>query len=195
MITEPSIVLENERVLLRPLAADDVEHLLPFALNEPGIWRYSLVSPAGKEGLENYIRGALGDRENGISYPFIVFDKLTGSYAGSTRFYDINEAYRTLQLGFTWYGSAFQGTGLNKNCKYLLLQYAFEELGMERVEFRADANNARSMAAMKGIGCTVEGIFRSHMPAPGGGRRDSAVLSIIRNEWFDTVKSNLEKQL
>lgn len=191
MITLTAIVLENERVLLRPLTEHDFEHLLPFSLNEPEIWRYSLVSPAGEEGLKNYIQEALRDREKGFSYPFIVYDKLNEAYAGSTRFYDINEDYKTLQLGFTWYGTAFHGTGLNKNCKYLLLQYAFEELGMERVEFRADANNARSMAAMKSIGCTLEGIMRNHMPTATGGRRNSAVLSILREEWFETVKPKL----
>ncbi|CAM4310661.1 Protein N-acetyltransferase, RimJ/RimL family [Pedobacter westerhofensis] len=195
MITESSILLENERVLLRPLSGDDFECLLPFSLNEPEIWHYSLVSPAGKDQLKNYIREAVADRENGISYPFIVYDKLSAAYAGSTRFYDINENYKTLQLGYTWYGSAFQGTGLNRNCKYLLLQYAFEVLGLERVEFRADAGNARSMAAMKSIGCTLEGVLRSHMPNAYGGRRDSAVLSILRDEWFGSVKSKLGLQL
>ena len=195
MITESSIVLENERVMLRPLSGDDFEYLLPFSLNEPEIWHYSLVSPAGEDQLKNYIREAVADRENGISYPFIVFDKLNAAYAGSTRFYDINENYKTLQLGYTWYGSAFQGTGLNRNCKYLLLQYAFEVLGLERVEFRADAGNARSMAAMKSIGCTLEGVLRSHMPNAYGGRRDSAVLSILRDEWFGAVKSRLGLQL
>jgi RimJ/RimL family protein N-acetyltransferase len=73
------------------------------------------------------------------------------------------------------------------------LQFAFEALEMERVEFRADNNNQRSIAAMKSIGCRVEGILRNHMPTFGSdARRDSIILSILRNEWFDEVKDNLK---
>ncbi len=129
-------------------------------------------------------------------YPFIVFDKRTNEYAGSTRFYDINEEFKTLQLGYTWYGEKFRGTGLNKHCKFLLLCFAFEELGMERFELRADNNNERSIAAMKSIGCKVDGVLRSNMPTRDGDRRrDSIVLSILKHEWFSTVRENLKKQL
>jgi RimJ/RimL family protein N-acetyltransferase len=100
-----------------------------------------------------------------------------------------------LQLGYTWYGKAFWGTGLNKHCKYLLLQFAFEQLGVLRVEFRADNNNARSKAAMQSIGCKVEGILRSHAVTSTGVRRDSVVLSILKDEWTNGVKQNLENQL
>lgn len=189
------IVLEDERVLLRPLQESDVEYLEFFSEQEPDTWKYSLIRANGRENLVNYIRIALQAKANKTEFPFIVFDKKTGSYAGSTRFYDINLAYKTLQLGYTWYGKAFQGTGLNRHCKYLLLEFAFETLGMERVEFRADASNARSIAAMKSIGCQVEGIFRSHMPTVEGGRRDSIVLSILRQEWFESVKENLKNKL
>ena len=76
------------------------------------------------------------------------------------------------------------------------MQFAFETLGVERVEFRADNNNERSIAAMKSIGCKVEGVLRNHMPTLGSDvRRDSIILSILRNEWFDDVKENLKKKL
>jgi len=77
----------------------------------------------------------------------------------------------------------------------LLLQFAFEKLKMERVEFRADNDNARSIAAMKSIGCKVDGILRSAMPKPNGGRRDSIVLSILKNEWESEVKQMLGSKL
>lgn len=193
--TSAEHVLEDDAVLLRPLRPDDHEHLLPFSLNEPEIWKYSLQRAIGPQGLAAYLRTALEARAKGTEYPFIVFDKRTGAYAGSTRFYDINSAFGTAQLGYTWYGKAFQGTGLNTHCKFLLLRFAFETCGLERVEFRADANNARSIAAMKRIGCTVEGIMRSHMPDADGGRRSSIVLSILRDEWHDRVKALLLSQL
>jgi len=191
-----NIILEDEMILLRPLEASDFENLLDISLNEPETWEYSLVRANGKENLKNYIQIALKARENKAEFPFIVLDKKSGKYAGSTRFYDINLPFKTLQLGYTWYGKDFRGTGLNKHCKYLLLQFAFETLGMERVEFRADNNNERSVAAMKSIGCKVEGVMRSHMPtADSDVRRDSIVLSILKNEWFDEVKENLKSKL
>jgi RimJ/RimL family protein N-acetyltransferase len=189
-------VLENERALLRPLVKEDEQYLLPFSLNEPDIWKYSPITAAGEDGLKNYINIALDGREALKEYPFIVFDKKANAYAGSTRFYEIQLHYQTLQLGYTWYGKAFQGTGLNKHCKYLLLSFAFEQAGMERVEFRADNRNLRSIAAMRSIGCKVDGILRSNVPTrEGGRRRDSIVLSILKEEWFGEVKESLFKKL
>lgn len=191
-----NIILEDDLVLLRPLQESDVDNLLEISINEPETWKYSLVGADGKENLIKYIQSAIKNREDKKEFPFIVFDKKSQKHAGSTRFYDMNLEYKTLQLGFTWYGSAFRGTGLNKHCKYLLLQFAFETLGMERVEFRADNNNERSIAAMKSIGCKVEGVLRSHMPTINKEiRRDSIVLSILKNEWFDEVKENLKRKL
>lgn len=188
-------ILEDERVLLRPLKADDIECLMPFSLNEPEIWTFSMITGAGRENMESYINGALAARNKGTDYAFIVFDKQAGAYAGLTRFYDIQLNNKTLQLGYTWYGKQFQGTGVNRHCKYLLLGFAFEELEMERVEFRADNGNARSIAAMKAIGCTVEGVLRSHGVKRDGTRRDSIILSILKPEWEGGVKEMLKAKL
>ena len=187
--------LEDERVLLRPLAVTDDEHLLHFALHEQETWQYSSQAAYGTDGLSEYIKNALAARVSGKEYPFIIYDKQTGEYAGSTRFYDIQPQYQSLQLGYTWYGEKFRGSGLNKHCKFLMLQFAFETLGMERVEFRADARNARSIAAMKSLGCTVEGILRLNMPLDDGSRRDSIILSILKGEWNNGGKEKLKEKL
>lgn len=188
-------ILQNEMVLIRPLVTDDIQHFLPFALSESSLWTYSLQSAAGEEAMNNYIQNAINGRINQKEYPFIVFDKKTGLCAGSTRFYDIQPVADTVQLGFTWYGKDFQGTGLNKHCKYLLLEFAFEKMEVHRVEFRADLRNKRSIAAMKSIGCMEEGILRSNGYCADGSRRDSIVLSIIKEDWFDHTKTNLLKKL
>ncbi len=188
-------ILENDVVKLSPLIKEDFEHLLHFAIDEPTIWKYSLISVAGEDGLRNYINAALQAREKGTEYAFIVFDKRTQQYAGSTRFYDIQIHNKSLQLGYTWYGKDFQSTGLNKNCKLLLLQFAFETLGMERVEFRADNNNEKSKAAMKSIGCVEEGVLRSHVATFNGLRRNSIILSILKEEWENGVKSNILEKI
>lgn len=192
--TEP-IILENERVLLRPLEADDYEHLLPFALQEPDIWRFSLINPAGADGMRAYIETAIAERAAQKEYPFIIFDKQANAYAGSSRFYDIQPVNAAAQLGYTWYGAAFQRTGLNRHCKLLMLRFAFEQWGLERVEFRADANNERSINAMKAIGCVPEGILRSHLHTFTGRRRSSMVLSILKDEWLGGVKESLLQKI
>jgi N-acetyltransferase len=188
-------ILENEIVLLRPLIESDYQYLLPFAINEPELWKFSLVSPASAEGMKNYLSTTINERAKGLEYAFIVFDKRTQQYAGSTRFYDIQIHNQSMQLGYTWYGKAFQGSGLNKNCKLLLLQFAFETLGLERVEFRADNNNVRSKAAMRSIGCVEEGVLRSHVATYTSLRRNSIILSILKSEWEDGVKDKLVEKL
>ena len=147
MLFPENLILQSDRVLLRPLQPDDLQHLAPFAIHEPDIWRFSTIAVKGETGMQAYIEMAIKEQERGYSFPFIIFDKQAGEYAGSTRFYDIQPANKTVQLGYTWYGKKFQRTGLNRNCKFLLLQYAFEQASAERVEFRADANNERSIAA------------------------------------------------
>ena len=193
--TNTDIILENERVLLRPLMQEDAVYLSPYVKEEPSLWKYALTPITTEQAFEQYIRTAVESRHLKTAYPFIVFDKLQNKYVGSTRFYDIQLNNKTLQLGYTWYGKAFRGTGLNKHCKLLLLQFVFEQMGMERVEFRADHQNERSIAAMKSIGCVEEGILRSHGIKSDGKRRSSMVLSILRQEWETSAKQKLQEKL
>src|SRR5439155_23280794 len=99
-------------------------------------------------------------------------------YVGSTRFYNIDFERKIIEVGFTWYGKSFQGTGINKNCKYLLFDFAFRQLNMERIGLGANSKNERSINAMKSVGCSVEGILRSRGYDANGERIDSIVLSI-----------------
>ena len=190
-------ILEDERVILSPLESKHFEELLHFSENEPEIWDYSVLhsDAAGKENLKKYIDFALSCREKGSEYGFIVFDKLKNAFAGSTRFYNIDLEEKTLEIGYTWYGKEFQGTGLNKHCKFLLLEFAFEKIGIERVGFSADSDNSKSIAAMKSIGCTIEGTLRSTMFKKNGKRRNSTILSILKDEWNQQVKQNLKNKL
>ena len=187
--------LENERVLLRPLLLSDLPILEKYVMEEPDLWQYSLVAINDIADLEKYIQDAIEARKLKTAYPFIVFDKLLQQYVGCTRFYDIQLTFKSTQLGYTWYSKKVWGTGLNQHCKFLLLQFAFDQIGFERVEFRADNNNKRSIAAMQKIGCTIEGVLRNHLPMPNGTRRDSIVLSILQQEWINKLKQNLGAQL
>ncbi len=188
-------ILENDTVLLRAIEPGDWKHLLPFSLNEPDIWKFGLVTAAGEENLRNYVNAAVKNLEDKKEYTFIVFDKRRNKFAGSTRFYDINPVFSSTQLGYTWYGGEFQRTGLNRYCKFLLFSYVFEEWGLERCELRADKNNFKSVNAMKSIGCVEEGILRSHMPLVNGGRRDSIVLSMLKEEWLNGGKEYLLQKI
>lgn len=188
-------ILENETVRLRPLEVSDFDYLLEYSMNEPDIWSFNSNGANGAENLEKYIANAIKQREDGREYPFIVFDKISGKYVGSTRFYFIFMEAKTLEIGYTWYGKKHQGTGINKNCKYLLLEFAFEKLQMERVAFAANSKNERSINAMKSIGCVVEGVLRNCSTDANGERIDAVKLSIIKNEWFENVKNKLETKL
>jgi RimJ/RimL family protein N-acetyltransferase len=168
---------------------------LGYSENEPSLWDYNANGANGKENLEKYIANAIKNRAEGKEYPFIVFDKRYGKYVGSTRFYNIFLEMQTIEIGYTWYGKKYQGTGVNKNCKFLLLEFAFDKMLMERVGFAANSKNYRSINAMKSIGCTVEGTLRNCSLDARGARMDVIRLSILKNEWEESVKMNLKKQI
>ena len=188
-------IIENDVVRLQPLQVTDYEKLVEFSINEPNLWSFNANGPDNPENLKKYIDKALSQKDKQLEYPFVVFDKTKNKIAGSTRFYNINLDAKHLEIGFTWYGKEFQGTSLNKNCKFLLLEFAFEKMQLERVGFRANNLNIRSINAMKSIGCIQEGIMRNFSTDAKGERIDAIVLSIIKNEWFSTIKENLKNKL
>jgi N-acetyltransferase len=187
------IILENDIVRLEPLQLDQhQEAFTNFVIQQPTTWQYSLVSPGGStQAMQQYINDAIADREKNNAYPFAVIHKATNAIVGCTRYYDIDFTHKNLTIGYTWYDANYRRSGINRNCKLLLLDYAFTTLQMQRVEFRADNNNAASIAAMKAIGCKEEGIIRSHAALPNGGRRTSMILSILKNEWDNGGKALL----
>lgn len=187
--------LENERVLLRSLHTEDLEHLLPISENEPENWQYGLEDASGREQLAAYIANAIRSKSEHQSFPFIIFDKVAQLYAGSTRYYQINSKHGRLAIGYSWLGNAFKQTGLNAHVKYLMLTHAFEHMQMERVEFMADSLNERSIRSILSLGASSEGILRSHAVRPNGTRRDTAVFSILKNEWLEQVKPSLFQKI
>ncbi|MEM9846739.1 MAG: GNAT family protein [Bacteroidota bacterium] len=183
--------LENERVQLLPMQMKHLEHLVELS-EDPAIWTYFLEKGNGRKNLTAYFKNALQNRALGKEYPFVVFDKLQQKYTGTTRFYEFSKELQTIKLGHTWYGKDFRGTGLNKHCKFLLFQFAFEQLGVERIGFGAYKDNVVSVAALKSVGCQAEGVLRNIFPAlDGSGRADGIVMSILKDEWFSSVKQQL----
>lgn len=177
------IILENDRVLLRPIQRTDIDNLLPIATKYKDLLQFSPSQIYTKELLTAYIDKVLDNRINKSRYAFIVFDKMQAAYAGSTSFLNISDPDDRLEIGATWYGKEFQRTGLNRNCKYLLLAYAFEKLNAERVELKTDERNLASRKAIEKIGGQFEGILRSHTVMYDKFRRNTVYYSILKAEW------------
>ncbi len=185
---EKDLVLENERAILSPLLLNDFDHLLPIATHDPSLLQYSPTPIHTSELLQAYIQTALKERRIKFRYAFSIFDKELGQYAGSTSFANVSNYDRRIEIGWTWVGRQFQQTGLNRKCKHLLLQYAFDDLNFERVEFRIDERNKASRNAVEKIGGKLDGILRSHMLMTDGFRRSTCYYSILRSEWPDIRK-------
>jgi RimJ/RimL family protein N-acetyltransferase len=176
------IVIENSRVRLRPLELTDFEALKAVAF-DAALWQYTLSRADDAVSLAAYIRQAVEDRQQGRRYAFAIIDRETGELAGSTSYYNDVETDLRLSIGYTWVGTKFQRSGLNRACKHLLLSHAFCQLRYERVELETDSRNQKSRTAMARMGATEEGTLRSHRITQGGMRRDTVIFSIVRSEW------------
>ena len=183
------ILLQNDRVLLRPLLPEDNQNLQAVATAHPDLVQYSPYTIFTSEQLTAYVAASLKDRESCVRYAFAIYDKQKASWAGSTSFGNISNKDQRLEIGWTWIGKNFQQTGLNRACKFLLLQYSFEQLLFERVEFKTDARNLASRTAIEKIGGQYEGALRSHTLMLDGFRRTTVYYSILKEEWPRIKKS------
>lgn len=185
------IVLENRRARLHILTLENYQVLNTIAFQKDLIY-YSPSDISTPKALGNYVKIAVDGLKRGTVLPFVIYDKQAKAYAGSTRFGLINEDHKTLHIGWTWLGKNFQGTGLNANIKFLMLQYAFETLAFEKVEFRIDERNQKSRRAVEKLGATLEGILRKDTLMRDGFRRSTCCYGILKDEW-PTLKSTIFK--
>ncbi len=182
------IVLENDLVLIKPMTPEDFEGLSKIAYDYE-IWRFNVSRCLNDEELRGYISRALEHKKKGVIYPMLIINKKTNSTAGCSSFGNISNKDKRLEIGATWLGREFQGTGLNRICKFLMLRYVFEKLEFERVEFKTDVLNLQSRKALKKIGAAEEGILRSHTLMQDGRRRDTIYYSILKPEWVNLKKT------
>lgn len=188
------IPLEGPLIRLEPLNLIHNEKLAQ-AGSDPALWRYMLYGNLSLPGaMEAWVQDILQRQAAGTDLPFAVIHKPSGQIAGATRYLDIRPQDRGLEIGGTWYAPEFQRTGVNTECKYLLLRHAFETLGCIRVQFKTDIRNEQSIHAIERIGARREGILRNHMLLPDGHKRDSIYFSIIDSEW-PNVRERLEGML
>jgi len=187
------VTLEGRHVRLEPLSLAHHERLSAVGLDAE-LWQWGLSTLATPADMRAYIETALTWQAQGTAVPFALVARATGQVVGSTRYANIERADRRLEIGWTWLARAAQRTLVNTEAKYLLLRHAFEVLGCIRVEFKTDALNERSRAALLRIGAKQEGILRSHMITASGRIRDSVYFSIVAGEW-PAVKAGLEQKL
>ena len=174
--------LENNRVKLTPLSLENYTNLTNIA-KQKNLVQYSPSKIDTPEDLKDYVQTAIDRSKDKKAMPFIIFDKEKQTYAGCTRFGLINWHNKMLYIGWTWIGHVFQGTGLNKNMKFLMLKYAFETLKFDKVGFTIDERNIRSRKAVEKIGSTLEGILRRDVLMLDGFKRSTCCYSILKEEW------------
>ena len=188
-----NVTLTGKHATLEPLALSHLEDIRS-AVSDGELWKLWFTMVPKPAEVQGYIERLLAQRERGEALPFVVRNAETGRIVGSTRYLNIDAANRRLEIGGTWYAQSVQRTGINTECKLLLLTHAFETLGCIAVEFRTDWFNKRSQAAIERLGAKREGVLRNHMIMPDGRIRDTVVYSIIQNEW-PGVRANLHYKL
>lgn len=185
--------LVGNTVELRPLRRDDRDALLQAALDGE-LWKLWFTSVPSAETVDAYLDLAFKQLKAGASFPFTVIDRASGKVIGSTRYCNIEAPHQRAEIGYTWYARSFQRSAVNPECKYLLLTHAFEECGAVAMEFRTHFMNQPSRRAIEGLGAKLDGVLRNHRIEPDGAFRDTAVYSIVREEW-PAVKNGLLHRL
>jgi RimJ/RimL family protein N-acetyltransferase len=185
------VALDGKFVRLEPLEERHREPLRPAA-QHPEIFTFftPMLGPLHDSYIDNALRRSDGSQE----LAFAVLLKAENRHVGMTRYLAIDETHKRLEIGSTWYEPAVWGGPVNPECKLLLMRHVFEALKFHRVEYKTDARNARSRAAILKLGATQEGIFRRHMITADGHVRDSVYFSIVDTDW-PAVKAGLEKRL
>lgn len=169
-------------VVLRPMTAADTGALWSIGDNDD-LWRLSPRLMRSIGDMESYVGEALDERRRGRSMPFVTTQATDGAVVGSTRFGNMDEHNRRVEIGWTWLGADWHRTGFNTEAKLLMLDYAFEQMQCIRVELKTDVLNVRSRTAIQRIGATEEGILRRHVITASGRVRDTIYYSIVSDEW------------
>ena len=188
------VTLTGQHVRLEPMTEAHISALAEIGAGQ-AFWDFMVYGRMEtQEDMGGWVREILGRAEKGTDLPFVAVHLASGRVAGATRYLNIMPNDRGLEVGGTWYGTEFQRTAVNTECKYLLLTHAFESLGCIRVQLKTDLRNERSQKAIERIGAVKEGVLRNHMILPDGRIRHSVFYSILDTEWPE-VKKILEEML
>jgi RimJ/RimL family protein N-acetyltransferase len=187
------VVLEGQVVRLVPLTRDHQSALCAVGL-DPELWRWTTNVVTTSQQMTAYIDAALDAQAQGSALPFATCLVDSARVVGSTRFGNIDQANRRVEIGWTWIGRAWQRAAVNTEAKYLMLRHAFEHWGCLRVELKTDALNQTSRRAILRLGAKEEGVLRKHMVTDTGRIRDTVYFSILDTEWPD-VRDRLQAML
>lgn len=189
------ITLQGEHASLVPLNAAHLDDLTQ-AVKDGELWKHWYTFIPAPEQMQTEIERRLDLRALGSMCPFTVI--VNGKAVGMTTYMNIDTPNRRLEIGATWYASSVQRSGINTECKLMLLTHAFDELNCIAVEFRTHWFNQQSRAAIERLGAKLDGVLRNHSinlhPDAGGALRDTCVYSIIASEWPST-KAHLTYRL
>jgi len=183
------VTLAGRYIRLEPLTLAHVPALAQAGLH-PELWRLQPAAINNEHDMHTYVVQALEDQQRGLSLPFAIVRQSDGEVIGSSRYMDIALAHRRLEIGATWLSPACKRSGANTEAKLLLLTHAFESLKLIRVVFKTEVLNQQSRQALARIGAVEEGIFRQHLIAASGRKRDMVYFSILDTEW-PAVKAGL----
>jgi len=189
----PQLILETDKVLLRPLQHLDIASFSQLTADAE-LWKYFTFLLDDPSELQRWVETALQEREEKKRIPFTIIEKATGRICGSTSFGNISGYDKRIEIGWSWLGLQYQGTGINFHAKFSLLSYAFEVLQWERVEIKTDNLNERAKQGLRKIGAKEEGVLRSHMQMPHNRRRDSVYFSILKPEWHP-IRNSVFKEI
>ncbi len=197
MDAPPTLV--GTHVRLEPLTTGHLDGLLAAATGDRSSFGYTPV-PDDRDSMAAYVGRALHHAAEGHQVPFATVSLPLDRVVGSTRFYELEPwdwsgispgaapvpaagAFDRAAIGHTWLDPAVQRSPVNTEAKLLMLDHAFGTWGVRAVRLQTDARNARSRAAIERIGCRLDGVLRADRPAADGTVRDSAVFSILAEEW------------
>jgi N-acetyltransferase len=183
------IELKGDLVTLVPMNLQHRDSLVAAA-TDGKLWELWYTSVPSEQSIDAYMEKALTEFEADKALPFVVIDNATQSVIGSTRYFNAEQNHRRLEIGHTWYSKSAQKTGINTECKWLLLNHAFDTLSCGCVQFRTHWHNLASRGAIARLGAKQDGILRNDQVDPAGAFRDTVVFSIIEHEW-PAVKQSL----
>jgi RimJ/RimL family protein N-acetyltransferase len=183
--------LENEHVLLTRITPAHRDQLHDIAFDQD-IWRYFVSRVSTEADFEKMIADAIADTDAGKRVAFCIITKPDNKVAGSMSYGNLAESDKRIEIGWSWLGKDYRGAGINRWAKYLLLEYAFETLECERVEFKTDVLNLQARKGLENIGAREEGVLRSYNFMPDNRRRDAIYYSILKAEW-PLVKNVLQR--
>lgn len=190
-----NLILETDKVILRPVERNDFESFLHLAKQDPDMWVYFTLNLADENHLTKWMDMAFSDKAAETRRPFTIIDKQKNKIAGSSSMGNIAYHDLRLEIGWSWLGKDFRSTGVNRHAKFSMMNYAFTGLNFERVEFKTDFLNERARQGLRNVGGKEEGVLRSHMTMWNNRRRDSIYYAVLKNEWpglAETIFSDIK---